>query len=115
MLLPDGCTQREHLESLARQRARSGLPPPEGLSEYECPDAAEHLWRWFLEVSRRRGSNGFGANPISYSELEAWSRLTETRLSALEVDWIMALDDARAAASAAAAPARADLPVKKKT
>lgn len=105
MQQPDGCSLREHLESLARQRARSGLPPPEGLSDFACPEAAEHVWCWFLEISRRR-SNGFGANPISYAEVEAWARLTRTQPSALEVEWIMDLDDTRAAATAADKPAR---------
>ena len=77
------------------------MPPPEGLSDFECPEATEHLWCWFLEISRRRSGGGFGANPISYAEVEAWARLTHTRPSALEVEWIMDLDDARAAAAAA--------------
>lgn len=73
------------------------MPPPEELSDYDCPEAAEHVWRWFLEISRRRSGNGFGANPISYTDVLAWSRLTCTQPSALEVEWIMDLDDARLA------------------
>lgn len=66
---------------------------------------AEHVWRWFLEISRRRSGGGFGANPISYAEVEAWVRLTCTMPSALEVEWLMDLDDTRAAAAAAASSA----------
>ena len=97
---PDGCTLREHLESLARQRARAGLPPPEGLADFVCPPAAEYVWQWYCEISRRRGGNGFSANPISYTDVESWARLTRTTPSGLDVEWIMDLDDARAMASA---------------
>lgn len=81
------------------------MPPPEGLSDLNCPEPAEHVWRWFLELRRRRSGSGFGANPISYAELEAWARLSGTRPSALEVGWIMDLDDAVMEATAAAKPA----------
>ena len=108
----DGCTLREHLESLAKQRARSGLPPPEELTDAECPEAAEYLWRWFLEISRRRSAGGFSVNPISYAEVEAWSRLTHTRPSSMEVEWMLDLDDARAAATNKEAPPPARAPSK---
>ncbi len=57
--------------------------------------------QWFDEISRRRTGTGFGANPISYDGVMAWARLTRTRPSAMEVEWIMALDDTRMAAAAA--------------
>jgi hypothetical protein len=41
-----------------------------------------------------RSSNGFGQNAISYSEIEAWSRLTHTVLDHLEVRAITLLDSA---------------------
>lgn len=91
---------REHLESLAKQAARSGKPPPDELDGPDCPECAAHVWGWFCEVARRRTNSGFGLNPVSYGELTDWARLTCTRPSAMEVEWIMALDDAQAAATA---------------
>jgi hypothetical protein len=49
---------------------------------------------WFNDLSRSRSSNGFGKNPISFSEIDAWSILTHTELSPLEIRCIMGLDSA---------------------
>jgi len=46
----------------------------------------------FTELNQSRTSNGFGANPISYSEMHAWSELTEQRPTASEVAAIKKLD-----------------------
>ena len=56
------------------------------------PDVYGYCWQWFNELSRTRTSNGFGQNAISYGEIEAWSRLTNTDLDFLEVRAITRLD-----------------------
>lgn len=58
------------------------------------PAECVHLWRWFVELSAARGSNGWGPNPISYLDIEAWSRLTRTIINPAEVRAIIALDQA---------------------
>jgi hypothetical protein len=58
------------------------------------PENYAHCWAWFGELSRTRSSNGFGQNPISYAEIDAWSRLTNIELTPLEVSAIMQLDSA---------------------
>lgn len=60
--------------------------------EREPPDQVEYLWRWFGEISLARGSSGWGPLPISYMEIDAWSRLTSTVLEPWEVDAIRRLD-----------------------
>lgn len=84
--------------------AKQGLPPPEELLGPECPEAAEHLWRWFSELNRVRSGNGFGGNPIGYADIADWARFTCTRPGAMEVDWLLDLDAAFRAASAEARP-----------
>jgi len=51
-----------------------------------------HVWAFFLELNQARSGSGFGANPISYTEILAWSQLTERNLSAFEVSAIKAVD-----------------------
>lgn len=40
------------------------------------PNGGHKLFRWFFELSNRRGSNGYGPNPISPSDMAAWFALT---------------------------------------
>jgi len=51
-----------------------------------------HIWDWFLELTATRGSNGFGVNPITYTEIDAWSRLLKTEPSPLEIELIKIID-----------------------
>lgn len=73
---------------------------PEKIAEYEadlaCPPLPPellHVWRAFGRLSSRRGSNGFGINPIGWSEFDAFLRLTKTRLTPWEVAQVEMLDD----------------------
>lgn len=76
------------------------------------PAELAYLWRTFLRLSARRGSNGFGANAIGWTDIDAFCRLSGFRLAPWEVEVIEDLDDlwrseqAKAAAAAAGAPAR---------
>jgi hypothetical protein len=56
------------------------------------PESCAHLWRWFLELSAARGSNGWGPNAINYGDILAWSRLTRTIIRPVEVRVILHLD-----------------------
>lgn len=49
---------------------------PAGLRPPPIPAALSHIWGWFAEISAARSGNGGGPNPIAYSEIEAWARLT---------------------------------------
>lgn len=82
-------TYREHYQSVYRQ---TGVLPAELAEEEEFPEDLKYLWNWFQELNRARGSNGFGLSPISYSELDAWSRLTGRALEAWEVICIKDID-----------------------
>jgi hypothetical protein len=77
----DGATLRDHLESVWRQSGNR----PEQLEAVECPSEIKYLWFYFCQLHARRGSSGMGPNPISYAEIEAWSRLQHVKLSAFEV------------------------------
>ena len=55
------------------------------------PILLRHVWFWFCELSGSR-SSGMAANPISYTEIEAWGRLTGRRPDVREVRLIVMLD-----------------------
>ncbi|WP_435052260.1 phage tail assembly chaperone [Geoanaerobacter pelophilus] len=59
--------------------------------EPPMPAEVEHIWTWFQELSATRGG-GFGPAPITYQEIEAWSRLTGNRPTPWEVTQIKMLD-----------------------
>jgi hypothetical protein len=84
----DGATTREHLESIEK---RTGQRPKE-LDEAEIPLEAAHVWAWFCDLHSARSSSGFGPNPISYSEIAAWGKLTGERVRRHEVKLLRQLD-----------------------
>jgi hypothetical protein len=66
---------------------------PAELDGPECPPLLEPLWMMFCQVSRGRTSNGFGANPLTWADIEAWGRLTATDPSPWEIDLLVTLDN----------------------
>jgi len=76
------------LESVARQTGRRH----KDLDGPEMPTELSYLWGWFQELGAQRSSNGWGPNPISYSEIRAWAALSGTLIHASEVRVIVALD-----------------------
>jgi hypothetical protein len=59
------------------------------------PDAMVYLWIWFCELDAGRGGNGFGLNPLSYSEIQAWTQLKRVDLAPWEVEAIKRIDSVR--------------------
>lgn len=95
----DGVALRDHIEQICRQTGKS----PEELgfaaeaAEDEGPDVPEegaHLWAWFHELCGGRGNNGFGPAAISWSDMEAWARLTATPLTPYDVLTLRSMDAA---------------------
>jgi hypothetical protein len=52
------------------------------------------LWWTFIALHRARSGGGMGENPIQFTEIEAWCRLSRVALEPWEVDVIGLLDDA---------------------
>lgn len=77
-----GLTQRKHLEQL--QKARRVLVPE--LERSTCPPLALiHLWKWY--------ENELAWNsPISFQEIQAWSKLTKREITAHETEVLFTLD-----------------------
>lgn len=91
----DGVTLRETLQGLLARAKR-----PAKVAEYEaelfCPPLPReltYLWNVFLRLSNRRGSNGFDIDPIGWTEIDAFIRLSGLRLAPWEIALIEMLDD----------------------
>lgn len=81
-------TVREHLEAQERMTGRT----PKRLILPELPCQIEHLWSWFRELAAARTGNGYGPNPIAWTEIAAWAALTGARPTPWEVAALKALD-----------------------
>lgn len=89
--LPDknGTPRRAHLE-IAQEQV--GFPLPELQYPCELPLVAEPVWEAYNSLQSGRTNNGFGPNPLGWSEIAAWSSLTDVRLRPWEVKAIKRLD-----------------------
>lgn len=87
---PHGGTEREHLESVERQTGKR----PASLDGPDLPADATHVWLWFLDLSSTRGSNGFGPNPLAWTEIAAWASLTGIIVRPAEIEALLILDHA---------------------
>lgn len=63
-----------------------------------CPDyrppppETAYLWRWFRDLEMARQGGQMGPQPLTYQEMEAWSRLARVRLTPWEADCLRSLD-----------------------
>lgn len=83
-----GGTLRDQAHAAFRQRGFV----PEHLRSLPIPTGTEYLWEWFNELQGARTSNGFGANPITYTEMAAWATLSGRDLEPFEVRLLKDLD-----------------------
>lgn len=81
---------RSKLESVAKQTGRE-VPELENL--LEVPDTMKFLWMYFIDLHNSRGSNGFGVNCISYTEIDAYFRLMDIKPAEWEIQVIKRLDN----------------------
>lgn len=59
---------------------------------YDGPGEALYLLELFWDVSKGRGTTGFGAAALGHVDLAAWCFTNRTTLTSLERDMIFALD-----------------------
>lgn len=81
-------TTRAILESLASQ----GQVIQELEEKNAIPELLVYIWMWFVELSNERGSNGFGANPITSSGIRDWVWATGNNPAKWEIAVIKKLD-----------------------
>lgn len=59
------------------------------------PSVLAYLWIWFCELDVGRGNNGFGLNPLTFSELLAWTQLMRVKPEPWEIEAIKRIDAVR--------------------
>ena len=91
----------------ARRLPRSEREPP-----FPLHDA--YIFQIFQELNASRSHNGFGYNPLTYTELDAYRRMTGSELTRWEVKMLMQIDRIFLAASAKAQQIKANTPMRAK-
>ncbi|WP_275789116.1 phage tail assembly chaperone [Pararhizobium gei] len=69
---------------LARNLAEGGKP--------RIPAGGDLIWKWFLDLNGGRDMHAAGANPIRYSEIEAYARLHRLPLRSDHIAALRAMD-----------------------
>lgn len=88
---------RQQLENVWRQ---TGVKPKELEEIVELPESCYQVWRWFIDLHNTRGSNGFGVNPINYTEIKSYFDLLWITPEEWEVNLIKRFDHEALAAYA---------------
>jgi hypothetical protein len=78
------------LNSVWRQ---TGVKPKELEDVVELPESSFQVWKWFIDLHNSRTSNGFGVNPISYTEIKAYFDLIDIKPEEWEVTLIKLFDN----------------------
>lgn len=60
----------------------------------ECPEELKYLVDWCYLLFARSGVSADGVAPLSYTTIEAWSRLSGNEVDPHEVEALMLLDAA---------------------
>lgn len=86
-----GHSRSDHEAQLLKQRNRHKAVV-ESDQGRKCPQSLMYIWEWFMDLHRSRGSNGFGVNPLSWTEIKSWSDLMRKDLEVWEVQVIKNID-----------------------
>lgn len=113
-----GASYRETLEGLLERAERRG--DASRIAELEAmlacpplPPARAYLWDTYWRLRRRKGGTGFGASPIEWPDLHAFTLQSRFHLAPWEVELIEAIDDCYLAEQARASR-RSETPPGKK-
>lgn len=80
---------RDQLNNVWRQ---TGIKPKELDELLEIPQSCEHVWKWFIDLNSGRTSNGFGPNPLTYSDIYSYFTLYNMYPDEWELELIKVLD-----------------------
>lgn len=81
-------------ETLSRREMNERFGQGHLNPEVEPPEDGEHLWEWFWHLSGHRHQGMNGPQPLTYQDVETWSRMTGTLLLREEVLILMQMDTA---------------------
>jgi hypothetical protein len=81
---------RDQLNSVWRQ---TGVKPKELDELKELPESCSQVWRWFVDLNNSRSSNGYGVNPIAYSDIKAYMDLIAIEMHEWELHLLKRIDN----------------------
>lgn len=84
---------KTRLKILIEIREQTGVVAPELAALPAVPRETEHLWRWFTDLSRRRGA-GMGIEALSWPEIDSYCQLMGLHPHRWELRALTDLDDA---------------------
>lgn len=84
-----GSSLRDQLHNVWKQ---TGIKPKELEDLLTVPTNYMECWGWFLSLNESRSSNGYGLNPIAYSDISAYFDLHNISPEIWEVDLLKRLD-----------------------
>lgn len=89
-MVPDkkGVTPLARLEDVERRTGKR----PALLDGPPFPQSLEYVWEWFDELSDARRTGDFGVASLTYSDIDAWARLTGQHPSPYDVRLLIDLD-----------------------
>lgn len=92
-----GVSRRAYLEQAERSTKKRSTE----LDLPEYPHELSYLVDWYMQLDKQRSSS-MGVSPLSWLEIEAWSRLLLVPIRAWEVKALVEIDGARMAVHAEA-------------
>lgn len=81
---------RDQLNSVWKQ---TGVKPKELEDLIELPESCAQVWKWFIDLNNSRTSNGFGVNPITYSDIKSYLDLINIEIEDWELNLIKKFDN----------------------
>lgn len=89
----DGSIPRDSLEAAANNpRHRSHASALRTLEGPPFPVDVAYLWDWLMDIRRGLGYGMDGLNALTWTVLDAWSRMTGNKLDPDEASALLSLD-----------------------
>lgn len=88
----DGSTLKDHLMQGWRQMGYDPYRKPDPLKVPPLPEFGSFIYDIYLEIAAKRNYGKHGPRALSWVDIEAWCRLSSTKLRKWELDVIAALD-----------------------
>lgn len=86
-----GSTIRDQLKLVWKN---TGIKPKELDDLIELPASCLQVWNAFCDLNAARGSNGFGVNPLNYTEIKSYFDLLGIQPDEAEIKLIKQFDNA---------------------
>lgn len=81
-------------ETITRREQNERFNQAHLTPDVEPPEDGEHIWDWFWHLSGHRHQGMNGPQPLTYQDVDLWSRMTGTKVLREEIAILMRMDTA---------------------